>query len=216
MKNVIKAIIISLVFILLITCSVFAATTPADVKNTKYEESVVNLIDLNIVNVYADGNFKPGNTITRAEMARIICECIGMTDTAKLYKGDNKYSDIDGWASGYINMIAYLNYTEDIATGKKFYPDQNITPSEAVTYCVRMLGYGNIVNNETKLSWPTNYMVKANDLNLLSNLNINSLSDMTRGELAILLWNTFNTEMWGELSRYEGRCIIWKDWKNFA
>ena len=60
----------------------FAATIPSDVSATKYETAVKALLDLDAVNGYPDGTFKPANTITRAELAKLLAVELGLGSAA--------------------------------------------------------------------------------------------------------------------------------------
>ncbi|KJD46306.1 S-layer homology domain-containing protein [Paenibacillus terrae] len=54
--------------------SAFAANTFTDVNGTKYEwaaESIRSMVDKGVVKGYADGTFKPGKTITKAEFVNM-------------------------------------------------------------------------------------------------------------------------------------------------
>ncbi|WP_025717641.1 S-layer homology domain-containing protein [Paenibacillus sp. 1-18] len=54
--------------------SAFAANTFSDVNGTKYEwaaESIRSMVDKGVINGYADGTFKPGKTITKAEFVHM-------------------------------------------------------------------------------------------------------------------------------------------------
>ena len=60
---------------------------------------------------------------------------------------------------------------------------------------LRTLGYKNVV--ESAGTWPTNYITKANELQLLSDMKYDGAEDgAKRGNVAILLWNMLRTEMW--------------------
>ena len=70
-----KNIFLILVFVLCLTlCSVsLAASEFKDVKGTKYEDAVKNLVDIGLVNGYAvDNTYRPSNAVTRAEMAKLM------------------------------------------------------------------------------------------------------------------------------------------------
>ncbi|NLL82080.1 MAG: S-layer homology domain-containing protein [Tissierellia bacterium] len=89
---------------------------------------IATLANGSIVEGYPDGNFKPGNYITRAELATIASKFDKLAPSTS-----NKFSDIEGhWAINYINSAAikgwvngYPDYT--------FKPDQYITRAEFVT-----------------------------------------------------------------------------------
>ena len=58
----------------------FAATTFSDVKGEDCEQAVNVLVDLGVVNGYEDGTYKPENIVTRAEMAVLVVNALGLED----------------------------------------------------------------------------------------------------------------------------------------
>ena len=107
-----KKFILSLLVILVLTSifSISFAKTFSDVKGTKYEASVGVLTDLGIVSGYQDGTYKPNNTVTRAELAKLIIFSLGKEKTADALKGKTDFTDVvaNSWASGYINCASSL------------------------------------------------------------------------------------------------------------
>ena len=188
--------LLSLVLALSMVLSMFATVFAgfADVDGTDYEEAVNALVGLGAINGFPDGTFRPGEAVTRAQLAKMICVCLGLGDAAELSAGTTQFSDVSGWASGYVNVAAANNIITGYPDGS-FQPDKEVSYAEAVTMIVRALGYKNVV--EVSGSWPANYMVKANDLNLLKGIKISgNTTAAVRGDVALLLWNMLNTEMW--------------------
>ena len=69
------ALMLSVAMVFTMGTSVFAYT---DVEEGTYvSEAVTVLSNLGILNGYEDGSFKPEATVTRAEMAKIVCETLG-------------------------------------------------------------------------------------------------------------------------------------------
>lgn len=194
MKKISKIFIVSFLLVIMIMNHVFARSIYNDVENTKYEEAVVNLVELGIFKETSDPNFGIDQKVTKAEMAEILVKCLALDDVVNGYKGKTKYKDVsaDHKLSGYINMIAELK-TMDINSDGNFYPDKNITSAEAITYCIKMLGYGDIVDTEG--TWPTNYLLKAVELEILDGISLKSTEEIKKGDLSILLWNVLNTKM---------------------
>ena len=84
----------------------FAAAAPEDVVGTEFEEAVVRLVALGIIDGFPDGTYKPGEPVTRAQFAKIVVASLGVGEAAQYAQGATKFSDVpaDHWASGYINV----------------------------------------------------------------------------------------------------------------
>ena len=74
-KTLVLLVVLSMIFSTLVPA--FAAT---DVADLDCEDAVLRMEALNIIKGYEDGTFKPENTITRAEMAVILCKMVGIDE----------------------------------------------------------------------------------------------------------------------------------------
>ncbi|MDY0236038.1 MAG: S-layer homology domain-containing protein, partial [Gudongella sp.] len=89
---------------------------------------IATLANGNIVEGYPDGSFKPGNFITRAELATIASRFDNLSPFES-----NSFSDIEGhWANKYINSASQKGWVNGYPDGS-FKPDQEITRAEFVT-----------------------------------------------------------------------------------
>ena len=69
--------------------------------------------------------------------------------------------------------------------------------------CLRVLGYANEI--DSKGTWPTNYIAKAQDLKLMKDIEFASYNDgAKRGDIALLIWNMLRTKMWTVTGETEG------------
>lgn len=100
-----------------------------DVSSNRWSlKHIATLANGNIINGYPDGSFRPGNFITRAELATIASKFDRLTPS-----DENMFSDIEGhWASKYINSAALKGWVSGYPDGT-FKPDQYITRAEFVT-----------------------------------------------------------------------------------
>lgn len=78
--------IIFSVFILFGTMSVSASAIGMlnDIDGHWAEESIKRAIDKGIINGYPDGSFKPDNSVSRAELAKILTIAFDLNSAAKL------------------------------------------------------------------------------------------------------------------------------------
>lgn len=191
-----KILFICMIVILCIGSVVSAATSFSDVKNTKYEEAVENLVSLKIVNGFEDNTFKPKNNVTRAQLSKMLVISMGMEDeVASAGKKFLNFKDVlsSYWGYGYIKVASDKKLVNGYTDGK-FKPDGTVTYAEATAMVVRALGYEDVIK-KSSLTWPNNYMSYANDkLKLFNGIGTFKANDpATRGDIALLLWNALRT-----------------------
>lgn len=191
-----KILFICMIIILCIGSVVSAATSFSDVKNTKYEEAVENLVSLKIVNGFEDNTFKPKNNVTRAQLSKMLVISMGMEDeVASAGKKFLNFKDVlsSYWGYGYIKVASDKKLVNGYTDGK-FKPDGTVTYAEATAMVVRALGYEDVIK-KSSLTWPNNYMSYANDkLKLFNGIGTFKANDpATRGDIALLLWNALRT-----------------------
>jgi hypothetical protein len=184
--------ILSLVLVLSLVLGTFSfafAATPEDVVDTDFEEAVETLMALGVVDGYPDGTYKPEKAVTRAEMAKLLIEALGYGELAS--GATATFADAQGhWAESYIGFAASMDIVKGYPDGT-FKPNAVMSTDEAITMVVRALGY---TDDSLKGTWPTNYKVKALDLDLTDGLT--SLSgDGLRGNVALLLFNALEVPM---------------------
>lgn len=113
----------------------------SDISSHWAKEYILKLSDKNIVNGYEDGTFKPANTVTRAEIAKMIVCALGQdaASNVNLEFADN--GTIPNWAAGYIQTavnLGILNGYED----KTFRPTQAVTRKEMAKIAMAAFKYG--------------------------------------------------------------------------
>lgn len=177
------------IVVLLIFSFAFATVT---------EEAGDTLRKMGIMNGYPDGTLKLENNITRAEFCTLIIRMLGKEGGGI----SSHFSDVteSHWAYGTVNKAAELNYLSGYDDGT-FKPSNNITYAESCAILVKVLGYG----DELEGDWPDNVLNKAEELEL--NINLEELESgykMTRGEISVMLINSMNIKMKGDVDEQVG------------
>ena len=116
----------------------FADTVFPDVANDDYYCAAIAFCkQKGLIDGDDKGYFNPEDSITREQMAKIICNARGLTqvsDPVKVYSDDAK---IANWAKGYV----YACQAEGIMAGEEavnmFYPKDNASRAEAAAVLVR-------------------------------------------------------------------------------
>ncbi|MBR3965889.1 MAG: S-layer homology domain-containing protein [Clostridia bacterium] len=105
-------------------------TTNAPLALTDVADEYKELVDLctaaGIIKGYEDKTFRGNEAITRAEVATMICNIMGLdVEGAK----DAGFSDVSGWATKYVNACANAKYVNGNGDGT-FAPGNNIKRNE--------------------------------------------------------------------------------------
>jgi len=148
------------------------------------KSSISKLNALNVINGYPDGTFKPGNTITRAEFAKIACIIAGMEKSAEVLKNTpSKFTDVASgqWYTGYVNLSASQGYVKGFPDGT-FRPNNQISYAEVVTVLLRIVGY----NDNLPGPWPVDYIAKAAALDVTDDVSFDASADATRADVAVM------------------------------
>lgn len=136
----------------------------------------------------ADGNLRLEDSVTRAEMARIIVSLGGKKITAK---EDTVFSDVkvSHWACGYIKEAYRSGIIAGMGDGR-YLPENNVTYEQAIKMLVCALGYG--VKAEMKGGYPLGYVKTANEIGLLKGLEFNGKSNAKRADVVFLVYNALD------------------------
>ncbi len=160
--------------------------------DNQYTQNVQRLSDFGIINGFSDGSFRPDETLTRAQFAKIIVCMLDKEDEAKSNSVVTPFFDVDQfyWAVPYINYVSKNAIIKGYTDGS-FHPESELTLAEAVTVLLRTLGY-----NEENVGyyWPDNYMDQANSMGLTNSVMAGAYEPITRLETAILVDNALFTD----------------------
>lgn len=190
MKKVLSLVLV--IAMVLSSMSFAFAGTFTDVADTDYAEAIETLKALGVITGYEDGSFKPEKTVTRAEMAKLMVELLGYGDLVSGSKSN--FTDTQGhWADQWIALAAGRGIV--IGTGDgKFNPDGIVTYDQVLTMLVRGLGYTDSSNELKNMPWPTNFKVKAAELNITKNVNMGSVN-ADRGGVAQAMYNALDQQL---------------------
>jgi hypothetical protein len=186
--------VLSLVLVIAMILSSFSFAFAAKFEDVEgdYEEAIDTLVALGVISGYEDGTFRPENIVTRAEMAKLIVEILGYGDLVSGAKSN--FADTQGhWADAWIALASGKGLVLGDGDGN-FRPNDPVSYDEAITMIVRALGYTDDCNELKGMTWPTNFKVKASELDLLD--GVKSLAGgADRGGVAQLLFNALDATL---------------------
>lgn len=195
MTNLKKTLAVVLAFAMILSMgavSTFAYTDVAE--GTIVSEAVDILSGLNILTGFEDGTFRPDETVTRAQMAAIICRTLGYEDQAQSSMGSTVFNDVaaDHWASGYINVAQAQQIINGYGDGN-YGPEDLVTYEQAVKMIVSALGYDLAAN--AKGGYPTGYLAIASAEGITKNANGKVGDAAARSSIAVLVYNALDVRL---------------------
>ena len=200
MKNLKKILALVLAFACAFT--MFAGAAFTDQADIKVENEVVDtLIELGVINGYTDGSFKPNDTVTRAEMAKMIYVLRTGNSDASAYNDDySTFADIKGhWARGYVKYCQSLGIIAG-QSATKFAPDQTVTAQEAAKMLLVTLGYDANKAGLVGINWASKTNALADENGLLDDVNTSFTGPCPRQYAAQLIYNAIDTPT-----------VVWRD-----
>lgn len=195
MTNLKKTLAVVLAFAMILSMGAISTFAYSDVaEGTIVSEAVGILSNLNILTGFEDGTFRPDETVTRAQMAAIICRTLGYEDQAQSSMGSTVFNDVaaDHWASGYVNVAQAQGIINGYGDGN-FGPEDKVTYEQAVKMIVSALGYDLAAN--AKGGYPTGYLAIASSEGITKNANGRVGDAAARSAIAVLVYNSLEVEL---------------------
>lgn len=187
-----------------------------DSNNHWAAQDINRLSQQNIIGGYADGTFRPHNTITRAEFATTLVKALNLQLNTSAYAGSG-FNDVPSnhWAAPYIETVKAQGIISGYP-GNVFMPNKNITRAEVVTILSGVdrnampanfsvdAELNKYSDNYQVPSWAAEAVAEASYTNILENdpsrsSMIEPNRSATRGEVAAMLVN-MNQNMSGVAS----------------
>ncbi|MCH5211940.1 MAG: S-layer homology domain-containing protein [Oscillospiraceae bacterium] len=163
------------------------AASFSDVNETNpYQEAIVTLNKLKVINGYEDGTFGPDKSITRAEFTKLIVYMLGY---GGLSDKITRFEDLstDHWANANI-CVAYNLGIVNGFSDTEFGPDAPVTYEQALKMVVCTLGYQN--DADANGGYPEGYRAEANSLKLNKGISgIGYTDNAPRGVVAQIMYN---------------------------
>ena len=200
MKNLKKILALVLAFACAFT--MFAGAAFTDQADVKVDSEVVDtLVSLGVINGYTDGSFKPNDTVTRAEMAKMIYVLRTGNSDASAYNNDKtSFTDVNGhWAAGFIKYCQSVGIIAG-QSATKFAPDQTVTAQEAAKMLLVTLGYDANKAGLVGINWASKTNALADENGLLEDVNTSFTGPCPRQYAAQLIYNAIDTPT-----------VVWRD-----
>ena len=186
--------ILALVLAFACAFTMFAGAAFTDQADIKVDSEVVDtLVSLGVIDGFADGSFKPNDTVTRAQMAKMIYVLRTGNSDASAYNDDKtSFTDIGShWARGYIKYCQSLG----IIAGKSatiFAPNATVTAQEAAKMLLVTLGYDAEKAGLVGAGWASKTNALADENGLLEDVTTSFTGPCPRQYAAQLIYNAID------------------------
>lgn len=173
----------------------------SDISDDVTKKAAGLLGNLDILNGYDDGTFKPNDKITRYDFACAVFKLQGI-DLSQQTSGAYVFRDVENGSDiGRVMSAAVQNgYLLPDSTGAAL-PHDGVKADDAIKIAVKISGYEPTVKNN-------NYASKANSLKLLR--GVETSGELTRADAARLLYNTA-TAPYFKMTSYGDKTEFTKD-----
>lgn len=174
-----------------------------DTLGTRYEGAVERLGELEIINGISDKVYNADRNVTRAEFAKLIVEASLTEEQINALIIDDYYCNFkdvskSDWYYKYVlaaTNYGYINGYED----NTFKPNKEVSYEEAAKMFMKALGHEYLVETDPR-GWSAEYMDKLYSLNITDGTTkFNKADKATRGNIAIMLWNSFTSNVWEKI-----------------
>ncbi|MBQ8837564.1 MAG: S-layer homology domain-containing protein [Clostridia bacterium] len=166
--------------------SVFAASFTDIEVGEYYSDAAQRMAARGILDGYGDGMYHGDESVTRAQLAALICKMLGKTDEAVSLAGKTNFTDVneDAWYTGYINYAVANGIIIGDGNGK-FRPDDYVKYEEVVKVVVCVLGLDEDIEIDPA-DWSKEYIEAAKSVKLLDNLIGEKGTVMLRSDIAVI------------------------------
>ena len=203
---------LSLVLALVMTMSLVTVSAGAkdftDNDKITYDEAVAVMSAVKVIDGYAEGDFRPTNTLTRGAAAKIICNLIlGPTTASALVADAAPYKDVPttNIFSGYIAYCQKEGIISGYADGT-FKPANTLTGYAFMKMLLGALGYDSAIEGYTGANWSIAVAKQAINAGLNNSLKgeFNGVKAVTREEACLYAFNTLKATM----VEYDNRIVV--------
>ncbi len=191
-----KLLITAIITVLIIsTVSLAVSFKDVDFSNypKTYQDAVELLKNKKAISGYPDGTFLPANTITRAEVVKVLTNALDLEITGTTLTLD--YTDVKttAWYAPYVASATRAGYIKGYED-KSFRPNSPVTYAELIAMILRIQKV-EVPNPEEGQSWDEPYLLIASQRNLFKDYSTDDLKPNARARrdnTALIIFNAIN------------------------
>ena len=187
---------------------------------TRQDQTIIALVRENeFLKNYENDEFKPENTVTRAEMAITLCKLIyGVGFNPTQFDHEDYFADLPVWAARFINLCASMKLFAPEANSGKFRPNDNVSMTSALHWLLNAKGW--TAENPDAIQYPVSNVcfteawnwIRWNRPNLSDELRFQMNLTQDGGKTWINAGTTRNQfgqqKRWNQAGEYNGVQIV--------
>ncbi|PZD92977.1 hypothetical protein DNH61_25605 [Paenibacillus sambharensis] len=144
LRKTLSALLAFSLMVSMFSASVFGAAAPAgkpalsDINSSYAKEEIQALVDKGIINGFEDGTFKPGETVTRAQLAKILVLSLNLNEDQAAAASFKDVASKD-WYAGYVGALVKSGITQG-TSATAFSPNKTVSREELAVFFIRAFG----------------------------------------------------------------------------
>ena len=156
-----------------------------------YAEAAERMAREGILSGFGDGRYYGSLSVTRAQIAALVCKLLGKTKEAEALMGKTAFKDIPetSWCTGYVNYAVANKIIVGDGDGN-FRPDDEVKFEEVVKVIVCVLDLDGEVEIDPA-DWSKEYIEVAEANGLIKNLLSKKGEPMLRSDIAVICDSAF-------------------------
>ena len=165
------------------------------------EDAMLGLLsELEIMQGDGDGNFRLGDTVTRAEFTKVAVAASSYRNSVPAGLSVSPFPDVSykDWSAPYVKVALSAGIVSGYPDGT-FKPSKTVTYEEGLTILLRLLGYG---AEDFGSSWPSGQIGLAENIELTKNVSRVQGEALTRADTANLAYNLLTMKAKGSNTEY--------------
>lgn len=180
------------IILVLCMCSSVVCVNATQSKQAKIQE-LMGMLDIMVGST--DGNFYPDAFVTRAEFTKVAIMSSSFRNAVPETSTTSPFGDVPYtlWSAPYV-ALAVDNGIISGYPDSTFRPENPVLLEEAVTICLKLLGYTTADYGKV---WPSGPITLARNLDLLSNIDKSTGENLQRRDVMFLIYNTLNAKVKG-------------------
>ncbi|MFC0333748.1 S-layer homology domain-containing protein [Paenibacillus sepulcri] len=143
-KKISAVLVYAMILSIISTHYAFAAAesgggTLSDINQSYAKAEITELVNRGIISGFSDGTFKPADSVTRAQLAKILSLSLNLEEDAAAAAG---FKDVAAskWYAGYVGALVNSGISQG-TSATSFSPDKTVTREELAVFFIRAFGW---------------------------------------------------------------------------
>ena len=173
----------------LITLMVLTTVCEGAYSSEQYEKAIYAVSEAGIL-AGDERGFRPDDTLSRAEAAKVISTMVLGSDAKQLKGSDDKFVDVKplDWYAGYVEYMVKTGAIGGVGGGK-FNPDGKISTLAYAKMLLVSLGFDPKTNGLSGAEWSLNPQRLASEVGIFDINEVISNDTLTRRDAALYTYN---------------------------